>query len=72
MPIIEMHLMVGRTTDQKRRVSAAVAKAAAEALEVSLQTVRILITEHGVEDFSVAGVTSGAKAEAAALTQEIK
>lgn len=72
MPIIEMHLMVGRTKDQKRQVSAAVAKAAAEALEVSLQTVRILITEHGVEDFSVAGVTSGAKAEAAALTQEIK
>ncbi len=72
MPIIEMHLMVGRTSDQKRRVSAAVAKAAAEALDVSLQTVRILITEHGVEDFSVAGVTSGAKAEAAALTREIK
>lgn len=72
MPIIEMHLMVGRTKEQKRRVSAAVAKAAAEALEVSLQTVRILITEHGVEEFSVAGVTSGAKEEASALTQEIK
>ncbi len=72
MPIIEMHLLTGRTREQKRRVSAAVAQAAAEALGVSSQTVRILITEHDVEEFSVAGVTAGQKAELAQASQEAK
>jgi 4-oxalocrotonate tautomerase len=63
MPIIQMNLMAGRSVEQKRRLAAAVAEAAAKALDVSPQTVRILIHELGVEDFSVAGVTAGLKAE---------
>lgn len=67
MPIIEMHLMEGRTTEHKRRVMAAVAHAAAEALEVSVSTVRILITEHRADEFSVAGVSAAEKREAAGM-----
>jgi 4-oxalocrotonate tautomerase len=63
MPIIEMHLMEGRTTDQKRRVMAAVANAAAQALDMPLGNVRILITEHRADEFSVAGVSVAEKQE---------
>lgn len=65
MPIIEMHMMVGRTTEQKRRVMAAVAKAASDALDCPIDTVRILITEHQLDEFSVAGVSVAEKREAA-------
>ncbi|MES2257995.1 MAG: tautomerase family protein [Pseudomonadota bacterium] len=65
MPIIEMHMLTGRTVEQKRRVAAAVTAAAAQALDCNPNTVRILITEHGMEEFSVAGVTAGERAEQA-------
>ncbi|MDR2839130.1 MAG: tautomerase family protein [Azonexus sp.] len=70
MPIIEMHLMQGRTKDQKRKVARAVTDAVIEALGVRPESVRILITEHSPEEFSVAGVTAGAKAEANAADEK--
>ncbi len=66
MPIIEMHLLEGRTVEQKRRAAAAITAAAVESLGVRSDQVRILITEHGPENFSVAGKTSGERAEQAA------
>lgn len=57
MPIIEMHLVEGRTVDQKRRVAVAMTEAIVRELGVPATTVRILITEHGGDDFSVGGVT---------------
>lgn len=63
MPIIEMHLMTGRTVEQKRAVAAAITDAVCTTLGVKAETVRILVTEHGFEDFSVAGVTAGLRAE---------
>lgn len=68
MPIIEMHMMVGRTTEQKRRVMASVAQSVAEALDCSIHTVRILITEHQPDEFSVAGVSTAEKQEATKTT----
>jgi 4-oxalocrotonate tautomerase len=62
MPIIEMHLLEGRTVEQKRRAAAAITAAAVESLGVRSDQVRILITEHGPENFSVAGKTSGERA----------
>jgi len=63
MPIIEMHLLQGRSVEQKRGVAEAVAEAVTRSLGVRPESVRILITEHSSEEFSVAGVTAGAKAE---------
>ena len=63
MPIIEMHLMEGRTREQKRAVAEAVAEAVVRTLGVRLDQVRLLITEHTLEEFSVGGVTAGAKRE---------
>jgi 4-oxalocrotonate tautomerase len=67
MPIIEMHLLEGRTVEQKRKAAAAITAALTESLGVRPDQVRILITEHGYEDFSVGGKTAGERqAEAAA------
>lgn len=63
MPIIEMHLLQGRTVEQKRAVAEAVAEAVTRSLGVRPESIRLLITEHSSEEFSVAGVTAGAKAE---------
>ncbi|MEI8168629.1 MAG: 2-hydroxymuconate tautomerase family protein [Rhodoferax sp.] len=65
MPIIEMHLLEGRSVEKKRKAVAAVTAALVASLEVPAETVRILITEHSSENFSVAGVTVGQRNEAA-------
>ncbi|HJV24550.1 MAG TPA: 2-hydroxymuconate tautomerase family protein [Aromatoleum sp.] len=63
MPIIEMHLAEGRTPEQKRRVANAVTDAVIQALGVKREAVRVLITEHGNEEFYVAGETLAERAE---------
>ncbi|MCY1496637.1 4-oxalocrotonate tautomerase family enzyme [compost metagenome] len=57
MPIIEMHMVAGRTNEQKSRVAAAVTEAVCASLDCQPETVRILITEHGKEEFYVGGMT---------------
>ena len=67
MPIIEMHMIEGRTEEQKQRVAAAVTAAVAESLDCSPETVRILITEHREHEFYVAGLS---KPQRAALQEQ--
>lgn len=67
MPIIEMHLLQGRTVEQKRAVAEAIAEAVTRTLGVKPEQVRLLITEHHSEEFSVGGVTAGLKQELAAV-----
>lgn len=62
MPIIEMHLMEGRTVEQKRAVAQAVTEAVTHSLGVTRDTVRILITEHGGEEFFVGGMNMAQRA----------
>ncbi|MFZ1386569.1 MAG: tautomerase family protein [Thiolinea sp.] len=57
MPIIEMHLMEGRTAEQKSAAALAMTEALSRSLGVSPETVRILITEHKDDGFYVAGKT---------------
>ncbi|SEA03081.1 tautomerase family protein [Marinobacterium iners] len=66
MPIIEMHLLVGRSSEDKARAASAITAAAAESLGVKPDTVRILITEHGKDEFYVAGRAGRASDQAAA------
>ncbi|MDE2585855.1 MAG: 2-hydroxymuconate tautomerase family protein [Betaproteobacteria bacterium] len=66
MPIIEMHLLEGRSVEKKRKAVAAVTAALVESLEVRPEQVRILITEHPVEHFAVGGQTTGQRNELAA------
>ena len=63
MPIIEMHLLVGRSPAQKRKATAGITEAVCAALGVKAEQVRILITEHGVDEFAVGGTTVGQRNE---------
>lgn len=67
MPIIEMHMLEGRTGEQKQRAATAVTNALVEALGVKAETVRILITEHRVDEFYVAGVSRKPSIDSLAL-----
>ena len=64
MPILEMHLMAGRTKEQKATAAKAVTDALVESLGVKRESVRILITEHGDHDFFVSGMTMSERASA--------
>ncbi|WP_375211015.1 2-hydroxymuconate tautomerase [Hyphococcus sp.] len=57
MPIIEVHLMQGRSNEQKRAMCREVTKAVVETLGVDKDQVRILIHHLTPEHFSVGGVT---------------
>jgi 4-oxalocrotonate tautomerase len=63
MPIIEMHLLAGRSVEKKRKAVAAMTAALVEALEVRPDQVRILITEHNDEQFAVGGQMVGQRNE---------
>ena len=57
MPILEMHLMKGRTEQQKSAAAKAVTDALVTSLGVKRESIRILITEHGEYDFFVSGMS---------------
>lgn len=57
MPIIEMHLLEGRSSEQKQRAASAITEAVIASLGVRPESVRILITEHEADEFYVAGVS---------------
>ncbi|MGQ0698982.1 MAG: 2-hydroxymuconate tautomerase [Panacagrimonas sp.] len=62
MPIIQFNLMEGRTIEQKRRLAEKVTDTVVEVLGVKRESVRILIHEMGLYDFSVGGVTAADRA----------
>ncbi|TDU28577.1 4-oxalocrotonate tautomerase family enzyme [Panacagrimonas perspica] len=58
MPIIQFNMLEGRTTEMKRELAAKVTDTVVAVLGVKRETVRILIHEMGLQDFSVGGVTA--------------
>ena len=58
MPIIQFNMLEGRTTEMKRELAAKVTETVVQVLGVKRETVRILIHEMGMQDFSVGGVTA--------------
>ena len=55
MPLIEIHMLRGRTEAQKRRLLQAVTDAARESLDAPLPSIRVWIHEFGAEDYMAAG-----------------
>lgn len=55
MPILVMHLMEGRTSEQKQRAASAITDALVETLGVKPESVRILVSELQRDGFYVAG-----------------
>ena len=58
MPIIEMHMIEGRTEDMKRAVIEKVSAALVEATSAPKETVRVWITEVPKTNWGIAGVTA--------------
>nr|WP_269619634.1 4-oxalocrotonate tautomerase family protein [Marortus sp. BJYM1] len=63
MPIIQFNLIEGRPESLKRELARRVCETVSEVLDVSPTTVRILIHEMGLNDFSVAGMTVAERLE---------
>lgn len=55
MPIIEINLAEGRSTDMKQRLYREVTEAAMRSLNVPAEQVRIILREIPVENFAVGG-----------------
>jgi 4-oxalocrotonate tautomerase len=55
MPIIQVHLIKGRTVDQKRKLVANITDAVVKSLDVKNEDVRIILQEMAKDDYAVAG-----------------
>jgi 4-oxalocrotonate tautomerase len=56
MPIVQIHMLAGRTTDQKRALADKVTKAICETANTTPEQVKIIISDMAHEDYSVGGV----------------
>jgi 4-oxalocrotonate tautomerase len=59
MPLIEVHLLEGRTEDQKKALLTAVTKAVHESIGAPLDSIRVWIEEFTPKDYMAAGVWYG-------------
>ncbi len=55
MPIIQVHMIKGRTVDQKRKLVATITDAVVKSLDVKNEDVRIILQEMAKDDYAVAG-----------------
>jgi 4-oxalocrotonate tautomerase len=55
MPLIEIHLLKGRTAEQKKKLLASVTEAVVESIDAPLQSIRVWIHEMTEDDYMVAG-----------------
>lgn len=55
MPLIEIHLLKGRTPEQKKKLLASVTQAVAESIDAQLPSIRVWIHEFTEDDYMAAG-----------------
>ncbi len=55
MPIIQVHLIEGRSVDQKRKLVSEMTKAVVKSLDVPPDAVRIILQDMSKEDYAIAG-----------------
>ena len=58
MPLVEVHLLEGRTADEKRRVLDSVTRAIRESTGAPLERIRVWIHELPLDHYMVAGETA--------------
>lgn len=56
MPLVEIHLLEGRTDDQKKALLAAVTAAVHESIGAPLESIRVWVQEFSPREFMAAGV----------------
>ncbi len=55
MPLIEVHLLSGRTDEQKRALLEALTRATTESLGVPLESVRVWVQEMSPREYMIGG-----------------
>ena len=61
MPLIEVHLLEGRTAEQKKALLTALTKAVQDTIGSPVESIRIWIEEFTPQDYMAAGVWYGDK-----------
>ena len=61
MPLIEVHLLEGRTDEQKRALLDAVTRAVHESIGASMESIRVWIQEFSRTEYMAAGVLAADK-----------
>jgi 4-oxalocrotonate tautomerase len=56
MPLIEIHLLEGRTDDQKKALLSAVSSAVHDSIGAPLESIRVWIQEFSPKEYMIAGV----------------
>jgi 4-oxalocrotonate tautomerase len=61
MPLIEIHMLEGRTDEQKKALLAAVTRAVNESTGAPLETIRVWVQEFSPREYMAAGVLAADK-----------
>jgi len=61
MPLIEIHMLEGRTAEQKKALCAAITKAVQESIGAPVESIRVWIEEFAPQEYMAAGVWHGDK-----------
>ena len=61
MPLVEIHLIEGRTDEQKKALLAAVTQAVHESIGAPLETIRVWVQEFSPNEYMAAGVLAADK-----------
>lgn len=56
MPIVQIHLIEGRTIDQKRKLVESVTKAICESVNTTPEHVKIILSDMAKHDYAIGGV----------------
>jgi 4-oxalocrotonate tautomerase len=61
MPLIEIHLLEGRTDEQKKALLGAVTDAVHDSIGAPLETIRVWVQEFSPKEYMAAGVLAAEK-----------
>jgi 4-oxalocrotonate tautomerase len=56
MPLVEIHLLEGRTDEQKKALLAAVTTAVHDSIGAPLESIRVWVQEFSPKEYMIAGV----------------
>jgi len=55
MPMVQIHMLEGRTREQKKKLLESITQAVTESLDVSVSSVRVWLNEFPADQFMAAG-----------------
>ncbi len=61
MPLVEIHLIEGRTDEQKKALLTAVTQAVHDSIGAPLETIRVWVQEFSPKEYMAAGVLAADK-----------